>query len=153
MGKGIGVETSKRAIILTKKAGIKPTVLLIAGNVGEKVKTINQTVDFLRKAQVQTHEIGSVGGLWILPGTKLYFDCKRVGFINDGFWLSNKPYKVYYLEHSKLTLRIFDYAYRTKNKLSKWKIINLIKIILFLIRNWLGSRKKALKLFFKKEKI
>jgi len=147
MGKRIDVETSKRAINLTKKSGIEVTVLLIAGNVGENIETVNQTIDFLKEVQVQSDEIGSVGGLWILPGTKLYFECKKAGFINDDFWLSNKPYKVYTLEHSKLTLKIFDYAYRTKNKLSKWEIINFVKFIPYFIKTMGGSLKETLKLF------
>jgi len=147
MGKGTDIETSKKAIIMTKRVGIEPTVLLIAGNVGETVKTINQTVDFLKETRVLSNEIGSVGGLWILPGTKLYFDCKKAGFINDNFWLDNEPYKVYTLEHNRLTLEIFDYAYRSKNRLSEWWIINFVKFVVSLVRARLRIAKKIFKLF------
>jgi radical SAM superfamily enzyme YgiQ (UPF0313 family) len=150
MEKGTDIEISKRAIILTKKAGIGVTVLLIAGSVGENIETINQTIDFLNSVQVQSDEIGSVGGLWILPGTKLYWECKKAGFIGDDFWLSKKPYKLYTAEHRKWVLDIFDYAYRIRRKLSKFKIVNLVKFTPFLIKDWISNRKSALKKFLRK---
>jgi len=44
--------------------------------------------------------IGATGCLWIFPGTALYQKCKQAGFIDDEFWLSDEPYKIYTLEHS-----------------------------------------------------
>ncbi len=106
------IETSKRAICLTKKAHLKAAALMIAGNVGETEETIHETVDFLRKTEPT--EIGCLGGLWILPGTKLYNDCKVKGFINDDFWLTDEPYKLYTLEHTsdqleKMLKKIINY--------------------------------------------
>jgi len=106
------IETAKKAIYLTKKAQLKAAALMIAGNVGETEETIRETVDFLRKTEPD--EIGCLGGLWILPGTKLYNECKVKGFINDDFWLTDKPYKLYTLEHTpdqleKMLRKIIDY--------------------------------------------
>lgn len=142
MNKKTEVETAKKAILLTQQVGIKPTILLIAGNVGESIKSINQTTDLLKEMNIKQDEIGSVGGLWILPGTKLYFDCKKAGFIDDNFWLSDKPYKIYTLEHNKLALSMFNFAIRTQGKLSKNKFINFIKIIPFIIKSWLKENIK-----------
>lgn len=98
MGKNNDVETSLKAIKLAKEAGILVTALMIIGNVGETQETVRETVNFLKKTQPD--DIGCVGGLWILPGTKLYRDCKKKGFIDDNFWLTDEPYKVYTLEYS-----------------------------------------------------
>jgi anaerobic magnesium-protoporphyrin IX monomethyl ester cyclase len=98
MGKNNDVETSVRAIKLAKDAGVFVTALMIIGNVGETRETVRETVNFLRRTQPD--EIGCVGGLWILPGTKLFRDCKKKGFIDDSFWLSDEPYKIYTMEYS-----------------------------------------------------
>jgi hypothetical protein len=40
-------------------------------------------------------DVGTVGGLWILPGTKLYLDMVKAGHIVDDYRLSDEPYYVY----------------------------------------------------------
>jgi len=100
------VETAEKAIKLSKKVGLRVTALLIVGNIGETEQTIKKTINFLRKTQPD--EIGCVGGLWVLPGTKVYQECKRKGFISDDFWLSDEPYKVYTREHSLKQLARFQ---------------------------------------------
>ena len=97
MGKENTVAASERAIALCRKAGIKVTALVIAGCVGETWKTIDETAAFLRRTRPD--EVGCVGGLWILPGTKLYRDCAARGIINDDFWLGEEAYMVYTAEH------------------------------------------------------
>jgi len=98
MGKDNDVETSERAIKFAKEARILVTALMIIGNVGETQDTVRETVNFLKRTQPD--EIGCVGGLWILPGTKLYRNCKKKRFIDDNFWLSDEPYKIYTMEYS-----------------------------------------------------
>jgi coproporphyrinogen III oxidase-like Fe-S oxidoreductase len=100
------IKTAERAIKLCKKAGISITALLITGNVGEKEESIKDTIKFLRR--INPDDIGCVGGLWILPGTKLYQQCKRKGFINDEFWLTDESYKIYTLEYSVEELAIMQ---------------------------------------------
>lgn len=143
MGKGIGLDISRKAILMTKKANIKITALLIAGNEGENIDTINQTVNFLK--DMQPDEVGTVGGLWILPGTKLYFQCKKIGFINDDFWLSNKPYKIYTVENNKLTLNIFKYACQTRKILSRHKLVNFLNFAPLLFKIWISNKKSQIK--------
>ncbi|MDJ0723044.1 MAG: glycosyltransferase [Desulfobacterales bacterium] len=98
MGKDNEVESAERAIRLSKEAGLLTTALMIVGNVGETDATIAESLAFLRRSQPD--DIGTVGGLWILPGTRLHADCKRSGYIDDEFWLSDAPYKIYTREHS-----------------------------------------------------
>lgn len=98
MGKENDIETAEKAIKLCKKSGIVVTALMIIGNVGESDETIRDTINFLKITKPDT--LGCVGGLWILPGTKLYNECKRKGFIDDDFWLTDEPYKIYTLDYS-----------------------------------------------------
>lgn len=99
MGKANTVEASELAIALCKAAGIRVTALMIAGSVGETWETIRESAAFLRRTRPD--EVGSVGGLWVLPGTKLYRDCVARGLMNDDFWLGPEPYLLYTAEHSR----------------------------------------------------
>ncbi|MEI6807380.1 MAG: cobalamin-dependent protein [bacterium] len=106
MGKENDIKTSESAIALAKEAGILVTALIIVGNVGETPESIQDTVSFLRRTRPD--EVGCVGELWILPGTQLYRHCKQKGFIDDSYWLSDKPYKSYTLEHTPKELARFQ---------------------------------------------
>lgn len=122
MGKENDIETSEKAIKLCKRLGLQVTALMIIGNVGETAETISDTINFLKRTKPD--EIGCVGGLWILPGTKLYYECKRRGFVDDDFWLSDKPYKVYTLEYSleeltKLREKVLNYKSSFVKKIAK----------------------------------
>ena len=105
MNKENDIQTAQNAIALAKKVGISVTALMIIGNIGETSETVNDTVKFLKKAKPDI--IASTGELWIFPGTKVYETCKRKSFINDDFWLTDEPYKVYTLEHSLAELSDF----------------------------------------------
>ncbi|MFA6147234.1 MAG: radical SAM protein [bacterium] len=98
MNKENEVPNARRAIELTRKTGISVTALMIVGNVGETDDTIAETIRFLRDTKPDV--VGCAGGLWVLPGTALYQNCKRTGFIDDDFWLTDEPYKVYTVEKS-----------------------------------------------------
>jgi anaerobic magnesium-protoporphyrin IX monomethyl ester cyclase len=103
MGKANDVAHAERATRLAQECGLAVTALLIIGNVGETEETLLDTIRFLQRAQPT--DVGCVGGLWILPGTKLYRECKERGFIDDSFWLGDEPYKVYTLEWPLATLQ------------------------------------------------
>jgi radical SAM superfamily enzyme YgiQ (UPF0313 family)/GT2 family glycosyltransferase/SAM-dependent methyltransferase len=103
MNKENEVATAERAILLAKDAGITTTALIIVGNIGETTQTIEETVRFLKRAKPDI--VGCAGSLWILPGTRVFQECKKIGFIDDDFWLGDKPYKVYDLEWSISQLR------------------------------------------------
>ncbi len=111
MGKKTDVAAARRAIRLSKQAGLRTTALVIVGNEGETEETIEETIAFLR--ETGPDELGCVGGLWIFPGTRLYQNCKRQGYIDDGFWLGPEPYKLYELEHT--AGEIGEYHHRVVN--------------------------------------
>jgi anaerobic magnesium-protoporphyrin IX monomethyl ester cyclase len=115
MGKQVTVLQSKETLIATKKAGLTSTALLIVGNRGETDETINETVDFIN--QVNPNQVGSVGGLWIFPGTALYQTAKKEKIIDDSFWLTDQPIKVYLAEHSQSDLEKYLYAIKSRKKL------------------------------------
>lgn len=115
IGKGVDIGASERAIKLAKKAGLRTAALMIIGNVGETSETIDETLNFLKRAQPD--EVSFTDGLWIFPGTRLYQEVKRKGFIDDEFWLTDEPFKVYTLEHSLDELAEFGKrisAYQTR---------------------------------------
>jgi len=106
MGKENDIENAANAIMLSKEAGISVTALIIIGNVGETSETVADTIRFLERTKPDA--LGSLGELWVLPGTKLYRACKNKGFIEDSFWLSDRPYKIYTAEHSLKDLAEFQ---------------------------------------------
>lgn len=133
MNKENEVPLACRAIELTRKAGISVTALMIVGNVGETDDTIAETIRFLRKTKPDV--VGCAGGLWILPGTALYQNCKRIGFLDDDFWLSDEPYKVYTVEKSPDEIKRY-YGEITRSVLSPRKTFDavLAKLLLTLGR-------------------
>lgn len=79
------IQTCETAIKNTEVAGITAIALMMVGNPGESEETINDSLAFLKRAN--PGRIGSVGGVWIMPGTALYQKAKRKGMIDDSFWL------------------------------------------------------------------
>lgn len=117
MNKENEINNAVAAIKMTKEAGLRATALIIVGNIGETDETVRETLQFLKKANPDM--VGSNGGLWILPGTKVYQQCKKAGFISDDFWLSDEPYKVYTLEHSFEKLAAMSETLYTYNLTSR----------------------------------
>ena len=112
MSKDNDIQNSERAIRICKEAGLTVAALLIVGNLGETAQTVQETVEFLKRTRPD--KASCVGGLWILPGTKLYSHCKEIGFIDDSFWLTPEPYKIYTHEFSlkqlkKMEIKIITY--------------------------------------------
>jgi len=128
MGKEVEPATADKAVAMTKKAGIAATTLIIVGNVGETVETINETVNWLARAEPE--QVGSVGGLWILPGTRLCARAKRLGLLDDTYWLTDEPYLVYTHEHDPRTLQLFSQAVRWRKKLVKPLWLNFPRFLL-----------------------
>lgn len=81
------------AVSLTKKAGIQVCALIMFGLPGE-TNTDKLLTDVLLK-KMKADEIGTIGEIWIFPGTALYQQAKNAKLINDNFWLCSKPYYVY----------------------------------------------------------
>lgn len=93
LNKNCSVEQNIEAVRMSKEAGLSVCALIIQNPVGETPETRKQTEDFLNLTKPD--DVGTVGGLWILPGTKLYLDMVKAGHIVDDYWLSDEPYYVY----------------------------------------------------------
>lgn len=152
MGKENNIKNSELAIQMTKKLGLIVTALIMVGNMGENEQTVEETRMFLKKTDPDI--VGCLGGVWILPGTKLYQACKKQGFIDDDFWLSDEPYKLYTLENTLEELKAFgkrisfyNFDRRLKNifDVVKNDAGNVPKLILTKIKNtiWGNSVKKG----------
>jgi len=85
IGKRITPADSLRAVQALHGAGLAVCALTMVGNPGETTSSINETIDLLREAEVE--EVGTIGRVWVMPGTKLYRECKEKGMIDDSFWL------------------------------------------------------------------
>jgi len=91
MGKNTDIQKLEENIVLAKKIGFKINELIIVGNIGETIDTVNETVEFVKRTNPDEASVGN--GLMIFPGTTLYTHAKKVGMITDDFWLTVKPYK------------------------------------------------------------
>lgn len=129
IGKGIDVETNRQAILMTKHAGIRAFALVMTGNIGETIGSINASVNFLRKTDPDQFLAGS--GLILYPGTTDYQYAKRKGYIDDDFWLGDVPTKTFYLEYSERQLQIFSFALRQLKTLSNKWWLNYLDFFLY----------------------
>lgn len=88
----------EKAFALVHEAGITPRAYLMVGNPGETEETIDQTIELVGKINPGS----SIGAtlLWLLPGTAVYRDAVKKGYIDDNFWLTSDlvPYNLQ--EHS-----------------------------------------------------
>ncbi len=125
MHKPINIEVSLNAIKLVHSYGIKTVALIIAGCVGEDYRSINETIDFLKRTNPSFVDVAN--GLRIFPGTELFETAKKQKFIDEDFWLTDYNWKVYTKECSRLKLNIFTAAIQQKRELSGFYLINLIR--------------------------
>jgi len=132
LGKQQSMVQAEQAIRLTKRAGMQATCLLIIGSPWETRESISETADFLCRAEPEG--VGSVGGLWVFPGTKHYRELKQAGRVEDSFWLGPEPYLRYPSEHSPQELRDFGDAIWRRRKLTHY----------WLLRSRLARRAKRL---------
>jgi len=93
INKRTDIDKIKHAIRITKKAGIKTCALMMFGLPRETTKDRILSKKLLDS--IKPDEIGSVGSVWILPGTAFYEQAKNAGLMKDSFWLSKKKYYIY----------------------------------------------------------
>jgi radical SAM superfamily enzyme YgiQ (UPF0313 family) len=93
IGKGNIIEKTKQTVKQAQKAGLNICALTMVGNPGETNQSINNTINLLREMKIQS--VGTLGEVWVLPGTALYNQCKFRGLIDDSFWLGEKEVYVY----------------------------------------------------------
>lgn len=84
----------ERAFALAHKAGIKPRAYLMVGNKGETTDTIDATIEMTGIIKPRS----SIGAniLWLLPGTRIFYEAREKGVISDDYWLrcDDVPYNL-----------------------------------------------------------
>jgi anaerobic magnesium-protoporphyrin IX monomethyl ester cyclase len=138
--KGIKLQDIKNAITMTKKKGIEVTAHCIIGLIGETKKTVKQTVDLVKKLDVDFAQFYCVVPM---PWTELYAEAKNKGYIVTEDWslyeqnfsvmktghlspeevvrLRDKAYKSFYLQ-PKIIFRTLK-RIRNYNQLKKFTIM------------------------------
>lgn len=91
-------EDIERAFRLAHEAGILPRAYLMVGNKGEDESTIDETIELVGRIKPWS----SVGAalLLVLPGTPVYEDAVRDGYIDDEYWLRSDDVLYDLREHS-----------------------------------------------------
>jgi anaerobic magnesium-protoporphyrin IX monomethyl ester cyclase len=93
MNKKVNLDKAYEARMICAKTGIPFSALMMFGYPGETEQIRMKTGAFLRTLRPDV--VGSIGKVWVFPGTVLYQKCKRAGLIDDDFWLGDEPYYVY----------------------------------------------------------
>lgn len=108
--KGITQEDIIRAYKLFAKTKIHIAPFLIIGLPGENINTITETCNFLKKLQKIKYapDCDQVSLLKIFPGTEVYEIAKAAGFIDDSYWLTDKPIPIFTVENSLDQLKNYE---------------------------------------------
>jgi len=78
-----------------KRKGIETVGLFVVGFPRETEATISETCDLI---QYVRPDVVCAMPLMVFPGTKVYADCKKSGWIDDSYWLQDKPQPYYTAE-------------------------------------------------------
>jgi len=120
MNKRLNIEKSIENIQLLKDAGIEVVCLFIVGYFGETDETINETIDFIKSVKPSSY---CCQPLMIFPGTKVYSDLVKDGWIDDKFWLEDKPQPYYTKERTFDKLKEWTQKLLTCTQIKKKKIL------------------------------
>jgi len=86
--------------ILKEFKNIEVVKNLIVGFPGETEETVNETIEFTKELQrIIKMDYFYAFPLWVYPGTEVYQIGKSRGWIDDSYWLTNKPCPNFTLEH------------------------------------------------------
>jgi anaerobic magnesium-protoporphyrin IX monomethyl ester cyclase len=101
----------EHAFALAHRVGIKPRAYLMIGNKGETAETVDATIGMAGVIKPYS----SIGAtlLWLLPGTQVFEEASRNGFIDDDYWLKfdDVPYNLQ--EHS------YDELFKLRQRLMR----------------------------------
>jgi radical SAM superfamily enzyme YgiQ (UPF0313 family) len=128
--KKILIKQAINAFDICKKYMLKTGIYLMVGLPGENDASINDTIALLKRIKNANLDLPAVFQLY--PGTEVYENAKKQGFIEDSYWLTNKVAPFYTLEHSKRKLFFWSLKISFWNNLYKG---TLIKFILKKIRD------------------
>ncbi len=104
MGKSFSLTQAERAFQWTKQADMKAFFLLLVGYPGEDHETVMETRDFL--SRLQPDNVFSGGPMIVYPGTKIYEQALREGFLTSEAWIENPKQDILYTaEHEESVLR------------------------------------------------
>lgn len=135
------------AVQITKKAGLKANALIMHGLPGETKNDRLLTEEYLNITKPD--ETGTVGAVWIFPGTVLYEQAKHAKLIEDSFWLSKKAYYIYRggIGKDKINdfLRIRDELWHIFGKSVVWKTIDKINSYIDKYKNKLFTKFNVLR--------
>lgn len=102
---------------ICKKYNMPSSMYLMVGLPGETSETINETISLLKECK--NAEFGIPALYQVFPGNQIYELAKSQGFIDDSYWLTDKPAPYYTAEHSKrkltwwaLKITLFHKLYR-----------------------------------------
>jgi radical SAM superfamily enzyme YgiQ (UPF0313 family) len=98
--KKITLTQVKNAFELSKKFSdvMSTGAFTMVGNPGETKETIQDTINFLNTISITDRP--STSTLYVLPGTLLYEETKKKGFITDADWYTHDTVPYYTIENS-----------------------------------------------------
>lgn len=116
------------ALNLAKEAGLKREIFLMVGNPGENDDTVRETKDLI---DIAKPDVVVVSITKVLPSTQLYELAKQQGFMDDGYWLTDKTAPEYTVENSmqkllSMRLDIMNYFYKSKGRFEFYKYLWMI---------------------------
>jgi radical SAM superfamily enzyme YgiQ (UPF0313 family) len=92
MNKRLDMDVAKANMKKLMAAGIEVVMLFIIGYPGETDGTIQETIDLIREVKPSSW---CCQPLMIFPGTKVYRDCVKSGWMKDDYWLQDLPQPYY----------------------------------------------------------
>ena len=92
--KGINLKKAKETIKLIKEVGMIAYTLLMVGNPGETIETIQETVKFLEETKPNIYSYHT--GVMIVPGSEM----QTIGNIPNNYYLKGDGLPCYTSEHS-----------------------------------------------------
>jgi len=101
---------------LCKQVDLNIEFLLIVGSPGETDETIDETIQLIN--MVEPYAIAP-SIMTIFPGTKQYDDAVADGFIDDSYWMTNKPCPYDTREHSLEVLVKWYHKLRDLDQIEK----------------------------------
>jgi radical SAM superfamily enzyme YgiQ (UPF0313 family) len=103
--KGITQKDAIKAFQMFKHSKIRLIAFLIVGLPGEDHGTMRETARFVKILQhIKYVYFNEIGILTIFPGTEVYDLAKAAGVIDDTYWLTDGPSRLYTAEHSETEL-------------------------------------------------
>lgn len=93
INKKTDLQDVKKAAFLTQKAEIKISALMMYGLPEETEEDRRLTNKLLE--EIKPDGTGTLGEVWIFPGTVLYYQAQKAGLLDDRFWLGGRPYYIY----------------------------------------------------------